>query len=146
MKYSQTGLLFTKKEEGERLVAYQDSVGVWTIGVGHIRGVYEGMTATDAQVMAWLAEDISFCEDAINQVVNVPLTQGQFDALVDFAFNLGIGALESSTLLKMVNSGDFSDAAKQFPRWDHAGGKELEGLLLRREGEESLFDGTTADA
>ena len=139
LKYSKNGLALTESSEGVRLSAYQDSVGVWTIGYGHTKGVSAGMTCSLPQAEQWLLQDVQECVDHINQDVTVKLTQGQFDALVDFSFNLGIGALERSTLLKMVNAGDFSGAAKQFPLWDKAGGKVVEGLFKRREADETMF-------
>jgi lysozyme len=78
---------------------------------------------------------------AVKAVVHVPLTQGQFDALVSFSYNCGLGNLKSSTLLKMVNASDFADAAGQFQRWDRCNGQPLPGLLRRREAEAQLFAG-----
>lgn len=139
MKYSKTGLALTERFEGCKLVAYQDQVGVWTIGYGHTRGVHEGMTCTQAQAEQWLLEDIAAAEQNVNTHVKVPLTQAEFDALVDFDFNCGSGNLDSSTLLKLVNEGDPEDAAKEFEKWDHAGGKVVAGLLRRRQAEEAEF-------
>ena len=139
MNYSKNGLTLTESFEGVRLAAYQDVVGIWTIGYGHTKGVYAGMVCSQAQAEQWLLEDVQECVDHINQIVTVKLTQDQFNALVDFSFNLGIGALERSTLLKMVNAGDFTDASKQFLLWDKAGGKVVEGLFKRREADETMF-------
>jgi len=139
MKYSLQGLQLTEKFEGCRLVAYQDQVGVWTIGYGHTHEVKEGDTCTQEQAEAWLLEDIAHAEDCVNKSVKVPLTQGEFDGLVDLVFNIGSGNFLKSTLLKLLNQGDKDAAALQFPRWDHAGGKENAGLLRRREAEEAEF-------
>ena len=139
MTYSKSGLQLTEQFEGFKSVAYQDQVGVWTIGYGHTRGVCAGMTCTDEQAEAWLLEDISIAEADVNRVVTSTITQGEFDALVDFAFNLGNGSLNNSTLLKLVNAGEFDEAAKQFPRWDMAGGHEVAGLLRRRLAEQAEF-------
>lgn len=143
MKYSKSGAALTERFEQCRLVAYHGEVdppGVWTIGWGHTFNVREGMTCTQEQADAWLLEDIAASEDDVNTHVKVPLTQGEFDALCDFAFNLGRGALNSSTLLKDLNAGDYPGAAKEFERWDHAGGKVVSGLLRRRQAEEQEFN------
>jgi lysozyme len=139
MKYSAQGLALTEKFEGVRLTAYQDQVGVWTIGYGHTRGVKPGDTCTEEQAQAWLREDIALCEQDVNTHVKVPLTQGEFDALVDFSFNLGCASLNGSTLLRLLNATDYHGAAAEFEKWDHAGGKVVAQLLQRREAEEQLF-------
>lgn len=139
MNYSKTGLQLTESFEGVRLVAYQDSVGVWTIGYGHTRGVDPGMTCTQAEADNWLMCDIAYSAEDVNTHIKTTISQGEFDALVDFAFNLGAGSLNNSTLLKLVNAGDFDAAAQQFPRWDKAGGHEVAGLLRRRLAEQAEF-------
>jgi lysozyme len=139
MRYSSDGMHLTEGFEGCRYEAYRDVVGVLTIGYGHTLGVYEGQVITQDQAEAFLREDIQRSEDDINRLVKVPLTQGQFDALVDFDFNLGGDALTNSTLLRKLNKGDFEGAAKEFERWDMAGGKHLAGLFRRRKAEEDLF-------
>lgn len=141
MKYSQYGLQLTEKFEGVKLPAYLDQVGVPTIGYGHTRGVKLGDVCTQQQAEQWLMEDIQACELCVNHRVTVPLTQGEFDALVDFCFNLGCGALTGSTLLRKLNSSDFSEAAGEFEKWAHAGGKVVAGLLRRRLEEENEFNG-----
>ena len=140
MQYSKQGLALTEQFEGCRLEAYLDQVGVPTIGYGHTRGVRLGMTCTQEQAEAWLREDIALCEQDVNTHVKVPLTQGEFDALVDFAFNLGCGSLNGSTLLHLLNAGDYHGAAAEFEKWDHAGGKVVSGLLRRRIAEEAEFN------
>jgi len=139
MIYSQTGRALTEQFEGCRLMAYQDQAGVWTIGYGHTSGVSEGMTCTQAQADSWLAEDIQWAADVVNREVEVALSQGEFDALVDFVFNAGSGNFQSSTLLRLINSGDLTDAAAQFDLWDHAGGQVVAGLLRRRQAETAEF-------
>jgi len=140
--YSNDGLNMTKQFEGCVLTAYQDQVGVWTIGYGHTgRGVVSGLGITQDQAAAFLASDIAGVATFVNQAVTVPLQQNQFDALVDFAFNLGRAALAGSTLLKEVNAGNFAGAAGQFPLWDHAGGQVVAGLLRRRNAEQAMFQG-----
>jgi lysozyme len=139
MKYSKYGIALTERFEGCRLVAYQDSKGVWTIGYGHTRNVFMGMTCTQSQAEAWLVQDIATAEYAVNRLVKIPLTQPEYDALVDFAFNAGSHNLETSTLLKRVNAGDIQGAADEFHKWDHCGGVELAGLLRRRLAERELF-------
>lgn len=139
--YSKNGLALTKQFEGCRLTAYQDSVGVWTIGYGHTAaGLGRGYMVTQAGADSLLTQDIARFETGVNKLVTFShLTQNQFDALVDFAFNLGLGNLGSSTLLKKLNAGDIAQAADEFLRWDKAGGKVLAGLTKRRAAERSLF-------
>lgn len=144
MEYSKSGEQLTESFEGCRLTAYQDSTGIWTIAYGHTKGVTAGMICTQDQADQWLTEDIAFAVANVNRKVHIPLTQGEFDSMVDFDFNLGNGSLDSSTLLKLVNSGDFAAAANQFDEWDHAGGQVVAGLLRRRQAEEQEFLGTPA--
>ena len=139
MQYSATGLHLTEQFEGCRLQAYQDSIGKWTIGYGHTAGVYGGMTCTQQQAEQWLQDDVQTAATFVNTHVKVPLTQGEFDALTDFAFNCGCRNLDCSTLLKLVNQGDMQHAADEFAKWDHAGGHVLAGLLRRREAERLEF-------
>jgi GH24 family phage-related lysozyme (muramidase) len=136
------GLLLVKTFEGLRLKAYQDAVGIWTIGYGTTRGVRPGMKITEAEAEKLLQEDLTRFEQAIHEAVNVPLNDNQFSALVSFTYNVGSGALRSSTLLKMLNQGsDVRSVADQFPRWNRAGGKVLAGLTRRRDAERALFLG-----
>ena len=146
LSYSKNGLALTEKFEGVRLTAYQDQVGVWTIGYGHTGpDVVPGLTITQDQANSLLMGDVASAAAAVNRLVTVPLNQDQFDALVDFVFNLGVGNFQSSTLLRELNASSFADAAAQFERWDRAGGVEVAGLLRRRQGEAQLFQGN-ADA
>lgn len=144
MKTSDRGLHFIMAHEGVRLEAYPDpGTGgePWTIGVGHTSGVRQGDTCTMDQAMAYLRQDVGVAEDAVNRLVNVALTQEQFDALVDFTFNEGPGALASSTLLRLLNAGDYAGADRQFARWNFANGRVLPGLVTRRADEAALFQG-----
>lgn len=140
--YSSVGKGMTERFEGYRRVAYQDAAGVWTIAFGHTAGVFEGMTCTIQQAEAWLDEDIAWAGEVVNAHVTVPLTQGEFDSLVDFTFNLGAGSFEGSTLFRLLEAGDFAAAAAEFPKWDHVAGKESAGLLSRRLAEQAEFNGS----
>ncbi len=138
--YSSNGLALTEKFEGLRLTAYQDSVGVWTIGYGHTGAdVAQGLTITNDQAGILLAADVAWAVTCVNKAVSATINQNQFDAMVDFTFNLGCAAFTGSTLLKMVNAGNFAGAAGQFIRWNKAGGRVRAGLTKRRQAETALF-------
>jgi lysozyme len=139
MRASPEGIELIKRFEGLRLHAYVCSGGKFTIGYGHTFGVCAGDSCTEEDAHEYLAEDVAKFEECVNRFVTVPLTQGEFDALVSFAFNLGCGALSGSTLLKKLNAGDKDGAADEFLRWTKAGGRELTGLVLRREAEREVF-------
>jgi lysozyme len=139
MRTSQRGLSLIKSFEGLRLLAYRDAVGVWTIGYGATRGVKPGMSVTKEQAERMLLNDVQRFEPEVERLVKVPLSGNQWDALVSFTYNLGASNLESSTLLRLLNVGDYAGAAEQFPRWNKAGGKVLPGLVRRREAERVLF-------
>ena len=140
MKCSEAGLDLIRKFEGCQLEAYQDSVGIWTVGVGHTGpDVTPGMQITQAQANALLVDDIHAAEDCIDAFVFQDLTQGQHDACVSFIFNLGCKAFRGSTLLTLINAGKFDEAAGQFQRWNKAGQKVLAGLVRRRAAEAELF-------
>jgi len=141
-QYSAAGLAMTKSFEGLRLTAYQDVAGVWTIGYGStIPTVHPGEAITEQEAEQRLAVDMATAISVVNELVTVVITQGQFDAMVDFCFNVGQGNYRNSTLLHKVNGGDFAGAAAQFPLWDKAGGAVLEGLLRRRKAEATMFMG-----
>lgn len=143
-KTSQAGVDLIKSFEGCRLTAYQDSVGVWTIGYGHTSGVYSGMTITEAKAEEYLKGDLVTAENAVNGKVTYSIKQNQFDALVSFTYNVGSGNFGSSTLLKKLNQGDITGAANEFDKWNKAGGQVLEGLVRRRAAEKAMFlNGTT---
>lgn len=139
MKCSDAGVAMIQQFEGVRLVAYHDSVGIPTIGYGHIRDVKMGDTCSPEQAVAWLREDLGQAEDCVNKAVKVPIEQNQFDALCSFVFNLGCGALNSSTLLHKLNERDYDGAAQEFGHWNHAGGQVVAGLTRRRTAEAERF-------
>ncbi|MFM2313731.1 MAG: hypothetical protein RLZZ04_3007 [Cyanobacteriota bacterium] len=138
---SQAGIELIKRFEGCRTNAYRCSAGVWTIGYGHTQTAKPGMMISHLDAEALLKKDLSRYEDAVTRLVKVPLTQGQYDALVSFAFNCGVEALRVSSLLRYLNKGQYNLAALQFPRWNRANGKILPGLASRREAEQKLFNG-----
>lgn len=138
-KTSAKGLMILKHFEGRRLTAYQDSVGVWTIGYGTTTGVKKGQVITESQAEDLLQKDLAKFEAGVRKLVTVPLNQNQFDALVVFAYNLGLGNLGSSTLLKLLNAKRFDLVPAQFLRWNRAGGEVLSGLTRRRKSEALLF-------
>jgi lysozyme len=147
MTYSEQGLAMTKSFEGLRLTAYQDCGGVWTIGYGHTGAdVGAGEMITESAAETLLRADLQSAVECVNRVVTAVISQAQFDALVDFCFNVGCGSLEKSTLLRKVNAGDFAGAAAQFGLWVHAGGKVVEGLVKRRKVETEMFAGVNAVA
>ncbi len=138
MKTSQKGIDLIKTFEGLRLTAYHDIAGVLTIGYGTTgKHVHEGQ-----HIDKGLAEDVAKFEHYLNKYVHVPLAQGEFDALVSFTYNLGVGALHSSTLLKKLNDRQYEEAAFEFRRWTHANHKVVAGLVKRRAAEEALFTST----
>lgn len=141
MKYSERGLDLTRAFEGCRFRAYLDGGGVPTIGYGHTKGVKIGDECDMAQAVAWLRADVQEAVDAVNRLVNVSLSQNQFDALVDFVFNLGAGAFSGSTLLRLLNACDYAGAAGQFGRWNKDNGQVVSGLTRRRAAEAKLFGG-----
>ena len=143
MTTSDSGQNFIVQEEGERLTAYQDSVGIWTIGVGHTgwvdaKPVSRGMVISKGKSREILRADLRRFEKAVNECVTKPLMQHQFDALVSLAFNIGEGAFRRSTLLKLLNRGDYKGASEQFLVWRNAGGRPI--LLNRRKREKRLFE------
>ena len=127
------GLDLVKSFEGLKLRAYLCPAKVWTIGYGSTGPhVTAGKVITEAQANDLLQDDLDRFEKAVTRLVTVPLTQNQYDALVSFAFNVGISALERSTLLKRVNAKLFDQAKAEFAKWNRAGGRPLAGLTRRR--------------
>lgn len=121
--------------EGFSNTAYRCPAGKWTCGIGHTSGVTATTTCTRKEAEQWLKEDLAPVEAYVNTIEQVR-TQGQYDALVDFAYNLGLGNLKSSTLLRKIKAGaSTEDIQEQFRRWVYAGGKVLKGLVKRREWE-----------
>lgn len=144
MQTSEKGIALIKEFEGCKLTAYQDSVGVWTIGYGWTQPVdgkliHAGMTIKQETAERLLKTGLVSYENDVSRLVKVGLTQGQFDALVSFTYNLGARSLSTSTLLRKLNAGDYAGAADEFLRWNKAGGKVLNGLTRRREAERALF-------
>ncbi|HAS0869419.1 TPA: lysozyme [Enterobacter hormaechei subsp. oharae] len=144
MQTSDKGIALIKEFEGCKLTAYQDSVGVWTIGYGWTQPVdgkpiRAGMTIKQETADRLLKTGLVSYESDVSRMVKVGLTQGQFDALVSFTYNLGARSLSTSTLLRKLNAGDYAGAADEFLRWNKAGGKVLNGLTRRREAERALF-------
>lgn len=137
MEYSKLGLALTERSEGCRLTAYPDE-GAFSIGYGH-RGVPEGSTCTQEQADEWLCQDIQHAANFVNKVVKVPLTQSEFDALVDFVYNVGTGNFQDSTMLQLLNQGLYQSAALEFRRWNKAGGHIVANLIARRAEEEKEF-------
>lgn len=141
MKLSEAGLALIKQAEGFSRSRYNDVNGFPTIGYGHKLLHPESFPdgVSEEQAGEILVADVRDAERAVERMVKAPLTQGQFDALVDFCFNLGSGRLASSTLLRVLNAGRYGDAAEQLLRWDVAGGKENAGLKARRQAELALW-------
>ena len=145
MNYSKNGLHLTEQFEGCNLTAYPDPAtggDPWTIGYGHTGSdVHPNMTITQQQAEELLMKDVQKASQAVNSKVHTDITQDEFDALVDFVFNVGAGNFAGSTLLKKINEGDMEGAAHEFEKWDMAAGKHMAGLLKRRQAEENLFNG-----
>jgi lysozyme len=140
MKCSQEGLALIKKFEGCRLKAYRCSANVLTIGYGHTGGVKEDDTITQPEADKLLENDIAKFEEYVSDNVIVELKQYQFDALVAWTFNLGVGNLRSSTMLKKLNESDYDSVPSEMKRWNKAAGKTLDGLIRRRKAEGLLFE------
>ena len=140
MQTSDKGLEFTMSSEGVRLKAYQDTGGVWTNGLGHTGpDVFEGQVITKEQALAWFRNDIKGAERAVDRLVKVALTQGQFDACVDMVFNVGEGAFSKSTFLRLLNAGNYTAASEEFKRWVYDNGKVQPGLVKRAAGRKEMF-------
>lgn len=140
MKTSAAGVAAIRGYEGSRAHAYQDVAGVWTIGVGHTGpDVHPESQWTQEQIDEALARDLTRFEMAVNTVVKVTLSQGQFDALVSLCFNIGAAAFAKSTLVRLLNQGDYRAAGCQFVVWNRAGGEFNPSLLTRRALEMWMF-------
>jgi lysozyme len=146
MKTSQAGLDLIKRYEGVRRKPYRCPAGLWTVGVGHLIG--DGLSLPDswnrnleaAEIDALLAKDVARFERGVARYISARLTQGQFDALVSFSFNLGLGTLQRSTLRQKINRGDKDGAIQSLLKYNKAAGKVLKGLDLRRKAEAQLFN------
>lgn len=156
MTMSERGRELLSQWEGVEKEMYKDSAGLPTIGVGHlltqdelssesieISGVSvpyaDGLT--DQQVLDLLSQDLSRFEKAVNETITVSLSQNQFDALVSFSFNVGVNAFRESTLVKMLNQGQYEEVPDQLRRWVKSGGKKVQGLVNRRENEIKRWNG-----
>lgn len=140
MIVSHQGIDLIKHFESLQLNAYLCPANIWTIGYGHTAAVRSGDKISAIQAERYLRADLVRTEHDIQKLVKVPLTQGQFDALVSFTFNCGTLALSTSTLLRKLNKCDYQGAANELPRWTHAKGKKLAGLARRRLLEKRLFE------
>jgi len=140
VKCSQEGLELIKKFEGCKLKSYKCPAGVWTIGYGHTEDVKEGDIVSPQEADKLLRADVFKFEEYVADNVMVNLTQNQFDALVAWTFNLGVGNLRNSTMLKKLNNADYTSVPFEMKRWNKAGGKTLDGLVRRRQAESLLFE------
>lgn len=144
MKISQQGLALIKRWEGCKLTAYQDSVGVWTIGYGittaaGLGTIKKGMTITQAQADEWLVAALAKYEKTVADTLKRNPTQNQFDAMVSLCFNIGQAGFAKSSVARRFNAGDTAGAADAFMMWTKAGGKTVQGLVNRRTDERKLF-------
>ena len=140
MKMGEKGIDLIKHFEGFRSTVYLCAAGVPTLGFGSTHGItMDSPPITEEEGLELLMLDIAKFERGVNRLIDVPLNQNQFDALTSFAFNLGNGSLQASTLRKKVNREDYEGAADEFPRWVFAGGRKLNGLVKRRYAERALF-------
>ena len=156
MQMSQHGLSLLEQWEGFKLQVYKDSAGLPTIGVGHLltrseltsgKIIINGVPVkyanglTQQQVNDLLAQDVKPAAQAVSDGVKVALNQNQFDALVSFTFNVGIMAFRGSTLLRLLNQGQYDQVPTQLLRWTRAGGVVVQGLVNRRNNEIKLWNG-----
>jgi lysozyme len=140
MNISENGIKLIKQFEGCRLKAYKCPAGVLTIGYGHTGSdVKEYTIISQQQAEHYLKNDIIIHSNNVSRLVKRPLTQNQFDALVSFEYNVGYGNFASSTMLKLLNKGNYKAASEQFDRWVYANKKKLQGLVKRRKAEKELF-------
>lgn len=147
MNVSDNGLALIAEFEGLRLEAYKDGGGVPTIGYGHTQGVKMGDKISQYEALNYLRKDVTTAVNEVNRLVKVSLTQNQFDALVDFEFNTGglefvdkAGNKVTSTLLRKLNSSDYTGAALEFLKWNHDNGKVVDGLTRRCQARMKLFE------
>lgn len=150
MKTSDHGIAFIKRWEGVRLKAYRCSANVLTIGVGHTAAMgdpkpVDGMKITEAEAEAILRRDLGSIERDVAKVVTVHVNQRQFDTLVSFVFNVGIGAFRKSTLLKKLNASRYDEVPSELMKWTRAGGRVVQGLVNRRKAEADLWRGAPTD-
>lgn len=139
MRTSDEGIALIKRFEGFAPKPYMCPAGIITIGYGHTRRAAQFSVVTEAQADALLREDVQQAERAVAKLIHVPLTQGQYDALVSFTFNLGAAALQRSTLRRVINREAHVDVPRQLQRWVFAGGRKLKGLVARRAAEAEIY-------
>jgi lysozyme len=139
MRINERGIAILKECEGLRLNAYRCPAGIWSVGYGSTKKVTEGMVINRDEAEARLVEDLALVEKQVNQLVQVPLTENEFSALVSFCYNVGATRFKSSTLLKKLNRGDLFGVAQEFHRWVYTQGRILPGLMNRRRQEQALF-------
>jgi lysozyme len=141
VKTSQAGINLIKQFEGCRLEAYQDIVGVWTIGYGSTKDVYPGLVITQEEAEDTLVERLAdeFEPGVMSAIGNAPTTQNQFDAMISLAWNIGVGAFKRSSLARCHKAGYYDAAANMFKAYSHAGGKFVPALQIRRAAEEALY-------
>ena len=145
MNLSAEGINLIKRFEGVRSRPYRCSAKLWTVGVGHLIGDGKSLpdswnrTFTEKEINALLIRDLSRFERGVRMYIKVPLRQCEYDSLCSFAFNLGLGTLQRSTLRQKINRGDKEGAAKELLKYCRAGGKIIKGLQIRREAEYQMF-------
>lgn len=140
MNISEKGIKLIKNFEGCRLEAYKCPAGIWTVGYGHTGStVHQGLKISQSEADSLLKTDLIIHCNNVSKLVKVPLNQNQFDALVSLEYNIGYGNFSRSTLLKLLNTKNYKDAAEQFAVWRLGGGKILPGLVKRRKAEKDLF-------
>ena len=139
MEVSQSAIDLVKDFEGLRLKAYQCPAGIWTIGYGTTRSVWEGLQINEKQAEEFLERDLNYSVKKISFVVNVPINQNQIDALASLIYNIGDSRFVTSTLLYLINKGKYDKAANEFLAWSKIHGKQSHGLEERRARERSLF-------
>jgi lysozyme len=144
MKVNTAAINLIKQFEGLRLKAYLCPAKIWTIGYGHTAmagppAPKSGMTITEAEASAILVQDVSKFAQGVAAMIKVPVTENQFGAVVSMAFNVGLGAMGKSTLMRKLNAKDYAGAANEFMKWTKASGKVLPGLVRRRQAERTLF-------
>lgn len=137
--FNSKGLAILKEFEGCKLTVYKDLVGYLTVGYGQRTNLPEGTIITQDEADKLLEKSVELTSQGVKACVKVPLNENQFSALVCLAYNIGISALQESTLVRLLNASDYIGASRQFVRWDKAGGKDIPGLLRRRLTEKALF-------
>lgn len=142
LSISATGLSYIQGAEGLSYGVYLDPVGLPTVCYGHYdQRLKVGTRFSETECLIYLKEDLAAAEKAVKELVTVPLTQGQYDALVSFTFNVGTDAFRRSALRRKLNEGKYDEAAAEFPKWIYSRGKKLKGLVNRRNNERKLFEG-----